>query len=93
MKRRLECERDVACRPARRQAAYRPPREDLRKLLHVLLRVTAIHTERVQLQQLARVVLVEPAPLSCAVSPGRTPRGRTNRLEVVEINEHRRMLR
>ncbi len=93
MKRRLERERDVACRPARRQAAHRPPGEDLRKLLHVLLRVTTIHTERVQLQQLARVVLVEPAPLSCAASPGRAQRGGTNRLEVVEIYEHRRMLR
>ena len=34
------------------------------QLLHVLLRVAAVDAERVQLQQLARVVLVEPAPLA-----------------------------
>ena len=43
------------------QAADGPPGQHLRQLLHVLLRIAAVHAERVQLEQLARVVLVQPA--------------------------------
>ena len=43
------------------QPADRPAGQDLRQLLHVLLRVAAVDAERVQLEQLARVVLVQPA--------------------------------
>ena len=39
----------------------RPAREDARHLDDVLLRVAAVDAERVQLHQLARVVLVEAA--------------------------------
>src|SRR3712207_5913736 len=40
----------------------RPAGEATRDLLHVLLRVSAVYSERVQLHQLARVVLVDAAP-------------------------------
>ena len=46
------------------EAADGPAREHLRELLHVLLRVAAVDAERVQLEQLARVVLVQPALLA-----------------------------
>src|SRR5688572_1505167 len=49
-------------RPA--QSVDGPPSENLRELLHVLLRVAAIHAERVELEQLARVVFVESAALT-----------------------------
>src|SRR5688572_32896394 len=41
-----------------------PPGENLRELLHVLLRVPAIHAERVELEQLACVVFVESVALT-----------------------------
>jgi hypothetical protein len=47
------------------QAVHRPPGEELRQLLHVLLRVSAVHAERVQFEQLARVVLVQAATGCC----------------------------
>ncbi len=40
--------------------AHRPTGQTARGLHHVLLRVAAVHAERVQLEQLARVVLVRP---------------------------------
>src|SRR5262249_1997675 len=56
----------------------RPPREGARDLGHVLLRVAAVHAERVQLHQLAAVVLVEtPAGILAlwrAWRRGQTPR-------------------
>ena len=56
----------------------RPSGQRTRDFLHVLLRIAAVHPERVELHQLARVVLVQPAP----------------RAEmVVEVVEHRRAVR
>ena len=49
-------EREAAALP---RVVDRPPREGARDLGHVLLRVAAVHAERVQLHQLAAVVLVE----------------------------------
>ena len=43
------------------RAIDRPARQDARDFDHVLLRVAAVHAERVQLHQLARVVLVQAA--------------------------------
>src|SRR5262245_65889636 len=40
----------------------RPPGERACDLLYVLLCVAAVHAQRVQLHQLARVILVEAAP-------------------------------
>src|SRR5688572_3508090 len=79
------------CRPAK--AADRPPGENFRELLHILLRVAAVDAERVQLEQLAGVVLVEAALLAAAGPGARALRARSDRLEVVEIHEHRGMLR
>ena len=62
----------TAARHAR--SADGPAREDLRELLHVLLRVAAVDAERVQLQQFARVVLVEAALLSAGRVRPRAPR-------------------
>ena len=54
----------AALRVRRRPIATDSPAgEDLRELLHVLLRVAAVDAERVQLEQLACVVFVEAAPL------------------------------
>ena len=75
----------AAARAAPRQT---PSGENARQRNHVRLRVAAIHAERVQLHQLARVVFVQSleAPLrrraaGCGVTP------------VVEIEQHRRVLR
>ena len=58
---------------------HRPPREAPRHVHHVLLRVAAVHAERVQLQQLARIVLVRfVVGLHAPVHPA------------VEIPQHRR---
>src|SRR5258705_10871758 len=60
-----------------------PAREDARDGDHVLLRVPAIHAECVQLEQLARVVLVQTARRPPPPSPpppsggGGRPRGGT----------------
>src|SRR5215211_5082910 len=48
--------------PAAARREDRPAGEGARHLLHVLLRVAALDAERVQLHQLARVVLVDAAP-------------------------------
>ena len=47
--------------PLRRESADGPAGQHLRELLDVLLRVAAVDAERVQLEQLARVVLVQSA--------------------------------
>src|SRR5687767_13661619 len=75
------------------EAAHRPPGENFRQLLHILLRVAAVDAERVQLEQLARVVFVQAALLAAAAAGTRSRRARTDRLKVVEIHEHRGMLR
>ena len=76
------------------EAAHGPSGENLRQLLHILLRVAAVDAQRVQLEQFARVVFVEPAPLPSAASGKPRPtRAGTDRLEIVEVDEHRRMLR
>src|SRR5687767_2314853 len=78
------------------EAADRPAGKNFRKLLYVLLRVPARDAKRVQLQQLARVVFVQPSPrLLAAPAPRkyRAPRARPDRLKVIEVHEHRRMLR
>ena len=66
----------------------RPAGQDFRELGHVLLGIAAIDPDRVQLQHLARQVFVE-APIP------RAPRRRfgSDRLGVVEIEQHRRMAR
>src|SRR5688500_6821070 len=43
------------------QSADRPSSQYLRELQDIVLRVPAVHAERVELEQLARVVLVEAA--------------------------------
>ena len=79
--------------PARLRPIDRPARQDPRELDDVLLRVAAVDAERVELHQLARVVLVEPRALTlrrprrrrlaadCTcpgfTCPGRTCPGRT----------------
>src|SRR5688500_3222073 len=75
------------------KSADRPPGENLRELLHIQLRVAAVNAERVQLEQLARVVFVQAALLAAAAAGTRSRRARTDRLKVVEIHEHRGMLR
>ena len=75
--------------------ADRPARDDLGKARDVLLSVAARDSERVQLENLARKILIDAeAPLA------RTPRGalRQNRIRangslIVQIQEHRRMAR
>jgi len=67
---------------------HRPAGENTREGRHVILRITAIDAERVQLQDFAREIFVEPALVAL---PG--ARARSDRLKIVEIDEHRRMLR
>ena len=76
------------------ETSDRPSGQNFRELLHILLRIPAIDTERVELEKLARVVLVEPPALALPAAAQRgTARGRPDRLKVVEIYEHRGMLR
>src|SRR5688572_15868800 len=65
-------ERKAKCRPAILQAGHGPASQDLRQLLHVLLGVAAIDAQGVQLEQLACVILVEPACPTTAPA-GRAP--------------------
>src|SRR5687767_4124851 len=66
---------------------YGPAGEASGDFSDVLLRVAAIHTERVQLHQLARVILVEAAPsFPTAIDL------RIDRLPVVEVEQHGGML-
>src|SRR5438128_7611074 len=71
----------------------RPTRKATRDFLHVLLRITAVDAERMQLHQLARVIFVE-----ATVDPGGLVafgwiRTRHARAPVVEIEKHRRRVR
>ena len=76
------------------QSVDRPAGENLREFLHVLLCVAAVDAERVELEQLARVVLVQSAALTVvALTRAGAAGGGSDRLKVVEIDEHRRMLR
>jgi len=59
-----------------------PARERARDFLYVLLRVAAVDPERVELHQLACVVLVQPARRSLGVRALR--RGRPDALPVIQ---------
>ena len=69
--------------PRRPRDRKGPAGDDARQRGHVGLRVAAVHAQRMQLEDLARQVLVEAA---IAVSPGR--RVRAERQRVVEIGQH-----
>jgi hypothetical protein len=65
-----------------------PSGENMRERYHVGLRVSAVNSESMQLHQLARVVLVDALELALrAGTAGRSV------LPVVEIKQHRRMMR
>src|SRR5882672_11263075 len=66
----------------------RPAGQDAGKRLDVLLGIAAIDAERVQLEDLASEILVEPLVAALAER-----RARPDRLDVVEIEAHRRMAR
>ena len=66
--------------------ADRPAGQDLGEIGDVVLRVGRAHAERVQFQDLARQILVEAA---VAIDAG--DRVGTDRLGVVEVQQHRRM--
>jgi hypothetical protein len=67
MRRRPEYEPDVgATTPTLATLVHAPPGQRSRDFNHVLLRVAAVYAERVQLEQLARVILIQasrPSPL------------------------------
>jgi len=70
----------------------RPAGEAARDLDHVLLRVAAVHSEGVQLHELAGVVLVEPhAPARVGAAGHHEVGARAE--PVVEVEEHRGMTR
>ena len=64
-----------------------PSRDDVRQRSHVVLRIAAVDAERMQFENFAREIFVQPA---LAVLPG--ARIRPQRLLVVEEEQHRRML-
>ena len=72
--RRAALRRHLLSPSAATETADGPAGEDLRELLHVLLRVAAVDAERVQLEQLARVVLVQPALRPAAAARALAPR-------------------
>ena len=88
----------VQARPVKKQPLLiwllnRPTGEATRDLLHVFLRVAAVHAHRVQLHQLARVVLIQTT-----IDPGRFILGRriwacNTRPPVVQIEQHRGRMR
>ena len=61
----------------------------------IFLRVTAVHAERVQLEQLAGVILIQPpGGPGAAPHPGqRLGSWRRNRLPVIQVEQHGRILR
>ena len=85
---RLVRERAKAERPRRRllRSRDRPAGQDARQRLDIVLRIAAIDTERVQLEDFASEILVEAAAGALAGH-----RIGTDRLRVVEIEQHRRM--
>ncbi len=78
--------------PSAERAADRPARQHFREFRDVGLRVAAVDAERVQLQDLAREILVQ-AELAAAVAAHerRGRRARAHRGLVVEIQDHRGM--
>ena len=70
----------------RLRPAHAPAGQDLREFLHVGLRVAAVDAEGVQLQQLARQVLVQALIAGAAGARVRADRG-----GVVEIDQHGRV--
>src|SRR6478672_113259 len=82
---RIECELAAA----HRVLAYRndaPTRDHLGEARDIVLGVNGAYAERVQFENFARKILVQPA---AAVLAGL--RGRPDRPRVVEIDQHRRM--
>ena len=71
----------------------RPAGERARHLGDVRLRVAAVHAERVQLHQLARVVLVQPRLPATLGAPRGHGEVRPGGEPVVQVEEHRRMAR
>src|SRR6476646_10943634 len=66
-----------------------PPGKAPRHLRHILLRVTAINTERVQLHQLASVIFIQPAfVLLFLLSLWWTPRERPSETPVSRLLPH-----
>ncbi len=82
---------DGAVRQSALSAADGPTGQDLRKAGHIGLRVTRVHTKCVQLEDLAREILVqsERAPALC--STARQGRVRTDGLLIVQIQQHGRV--
>ena len=68
-------------------------RETAGDLLYILLRITTINAERVQLQQFARVVFIKTAIDTGRLVPSGGIRTRHARSPVVEIEKHRRRMR
>src|SRR5690348_1323620 len=80
--------------PALSRTVDGPAGEHLGQLDHVMLGISAVHAQRVQLQELARVVLVQSA-LSIrrfVVASASSLRVGTDALPIVEIEKHRRGL-
>src|SRR4029077_16850796 len=77
--------------PAR--ASDRPAGDHLREAGDVELGIAATHSEGVQLEDLARKILVDTylARHPAALCPARKFRVRPHRLLVIQIQEHRRM--
>src|SRR6185369_6057102 len=75
-------------------AADRPAGDDLGERRDILLRVATIDAERVQLQNLARQILVEAhlAPTLTAREQSRGPRVRTDGKVIVQVEQHRGMV-
>ena len=87
----LEAIQGRASRLPRRQTVGGPAGEDLRELLDIVLGVSAVHANRVQLEQFARVVLVQATASGACPTGLRASGGRPHRLRVVEIQQHCRM--
>src|SRR5687768_3744661 len=77
----------------RRESRNRPTRQQSRQLQHVVLRVAAIHAERMELEELPRVVLIEATLPLAPLPPLRRSGIGPDRLEIVEIVQHRGMPR
>src|SRR5258708_28883571 len=68
--------------------AYRPAGKAASDLLDILLRVSAVNTERVKLHQLAGVILVNAAGLACRLVFCCGVFTKNARIPIVEIKEH-----
>src|SRR5205807_5740194 len=69
-----------------RHWAYRPSGDHLGEARDVVLCIPGAHAERMQLEDLAPEILVQPGLVDQAGD-----RLRSDRAEIVEVNEHRRM--